>query len=108
ERGSIRPIVRRFFRDLHVVHVRFTHAGRSDFNELGLAAHFLNGLAAAIAHGGPDAAYQLIDDGDDAALVGHAAFDAFGHELVSVVGRVLEVAVGRAVAHGAHAAHAAI
>src|SRR5690606_7414050 len=45
---------------------------------------------------------------DHAALVRHAPFDAFGHELVGVVGRVLEVAVGRAVGHRAQAAHAAV
>src|SRR5690606_17900562 len=49
-----------------------------------------------------------IKNGDDAAFVGHAAFDAFGNELVGVVGRVLKVTVGRAVGHGAYAAHAAI
>src|SRR5690606_19209753 len=52
--------------------------------------------------------HQLIDDGDHAALVCHAAFDAFGNKLVDVVGGVLEVTVGRAFGHGAQAAHAAV
>ena len=66
--------------------------------------------AAGVAHGGAQAARELVDDGHQAALVGHAAFDAFGHELLELRGGVLEIAIGRAVAlgHGAERAHAAI
>src|SRR5690606_5025252 len=88
--------------------MRFAYAGGGDFDELRLGAHVVDAGAAAVAHRGADAAHQLVDDGQHAALVGHAAFDAFGHQLVGVVGGILEVAVGRAVGHRAQAAHAAV
>ena len=49
-------------------------------------------------------------DRDDAALVRHAPFDAFGHELLELSADVLKVAIRRAVAlrHRAERAHAAI
>src|SRR5690606_22920181 len=100
--------VGRFLGDLNVVHVRFTHTGGSDFHELRLVAHVFNSGATAVTHGGADAAYQLVDDGQHTALVGYTAFDAFRHELVGVVGRVLEVAVGRAFRHGPQAAHTTV
>src|SRR5690606_19715050 len=102
---SIRPVVGGFFGDLHVVDVRFAHPGGGDFHEFGLGVEILDGGAAAIAHGGPDAAHQLENDGNDAALVGDARLDAFGNQLVDVVVGILEIAVGRAVGHGAQAAH---
>ena len=76
-----------------------------------LLLHLLDGGAAAVAHAGAQAAGHLVDDGDHRALVGHAALDAFGHQLVGVRvagGRFLEVAVGAALLHGADRAHAAV
>src|SRR5690554_1936781 len=108
EADSVCPVVRRFLGDLHVVYVRFAYARRGDFNELSLAAHFADGAASTIAHRSTDAPNKLVNDGDDTALIGHSAFDTFGHKFVGVIGRVLEVAIGRAVCHGAYAAHAAI
>src|SRR5471032_37928 len=101
-------VVRRFLGDLHIVDMRFTHAGRGDFHELGLVAQLVYRRAAAVTHGLAYAADHLEDDGQHAALVGHAAFDAFGHELVGLHARFLEITVGRAVRHRADAAHAAI
>ena len=66
--------------------------------------------AARVAHRGAQAARELLEDRDHAALVRHAALDAFGHELLELGGGVLEVAVGGAMAlrHGAERAHAAV
>src|SRR6185295_2967179 len=59
---------------------------------------------------GAQPADELLDDRDDAALVRHATLDAFGHELLELFRRVLEIAVGGAVSlrHRADRAHAPI
>src|SRR5476649_2459052 len=101
-------VVRRFLGDLHIVDMRFAHAGRGDFHELGLVAQLVYRRAAAVTHGLAYAADHLEDDSQHAALVGDAAFDAFGHELVGLHARFLEITVGRAVRHRTDAAHAAI
>src|SRR5476649_1588433 len=101
-------VVRRFLGDLHIVNMRFAHAGRGDFHELGLVAQLVYRRAAAVAHGLAYAADHLEDDSQHAAFVGDAAFDAFGHELVGLHARFLEITVGRAVRHRTDAAHAAI
>src|SRR5690606_13141351 len=98
----------RFFRDLHVVDVRFTNTGGRDLYEFGLVAHLFDGSATAVTHGRPYTADQLVDDRDDAALVGHAAFNAFRNQLVDVVAGILEIAIRGTVRHGTQAAHAAI
>ncbi len=41
-------VVRSFLRDLHIVNMRFTPAGRCDFNKAGLVAHLINRTAAAV------------------------------------------------------------
>src|SRR3954469_19395542 len=92
-RSSVDVVIRRFLRDLHVVHVGFAHAGESDLHEFRLRAHLVHGAAAGVAHARAHAAHQLQDDGAGRALVGNAALDAFGHELVRVVLGILEVAV---------------
>src|SRR6185437_181264 len=47
--GSIvHPVIRCFLRDLHVVHLRLAHAGAGHAHELRLAAHVVDGRAAAI------------------------------------------------------------
>src|SRR6185295_17182612 len=66
---SVHPVVRGFLGDLHVVHVRFAHAGGSDLDELGLRAHLLDGGASRIAHAGAQPPHQLVDDRDRRALV---------------------------------------
>ena len=52
---------------------------------------------------GPQAADQLIDEIAQRAAIGHAAFDAFGHELARFLDAALAVAVLRALDHRAHA-----
>src|SRR3990167_2060140 len=109
---SFHAVVGRFLGDLHVVDVAFTDTGSRDLDELCLVAHVFDGAATAVAHGSAQPTCHLVDDRDDRALVRHATFNAFGHEFVGVrVGAFvvfLEVAVGRAVFHGADRAHAAV
>lgn len=50
------------------------------FTNLGLLRMFDG--AAHVAHGGAQAAHQLVDDAAHRAAVRHAAFDAFRHQLV--------------------------
>src|SRR5690606_14444881 len=90
------------------MNVRFPDTGSRNFHELGLGAHVFNAGAPAVAHGSTNATHKLVDDGQDTAFVGNPPFDAFRNELVGVVGGILEVAIGRAIGHGAKAAHAAI
>ena len=88
--------------------MRLADAGRRDFDELRGAAHLIHRGAAAITHRRAQAAHQLGDHIDHRALVGHAAFDAFGHQLVGIGRRILEVAVGRPLLHRAQRTHAAV
>mmetsp|Transcript_26318 Transcript_26318/g.62507 ORF Transcript_26318/g.62507 Transcript_26318/m.62507 type:complete len:641 (-) Transcript_26318:108-2030(-) len=87
------------------------HARRGDLDEFGLVLHVGDGGAAAVVHGRLQATGHLEDHLHDRALVGHLALDALGHQLgrVGVVARLgLEVAVGAALGHRAHRAHAAV
>ena len=61
-----------------------------------------------IAHGGAQAADQLVQHVGHRPLVGHLALDTFRHQLERVLDLLLEIAVGRAARHGADGAHAAI
>src|SRR5690606_23308320 len=107
---SAHPVIRRFLRDADVMHVAFADAGGGDADELGFGAHFFHVAATGEAHAGAQAADQLEDDGGHRAFVGHAAFDAFGHQFGGAGFDVLEVSVAGAVAlvHGAERAHAAV
>src|SRR4051812_8105647 len=49
-RSSVDVVIRRFLRDLHVVHVGFAHAGEGDLDEFRLGAHLVHGAAAGVAH----------------------------------------------------------
>src|SRR5690606_31936948 len=100
-------VVRRLLGDGDVVHVALALAGAGDHHELRLLAHLLDGRAAHVAHGGAQAAGELVDDAAQRAAVRHAALDAFRHQLVGV-GGVLEVAVLGALLHRAQRAHAAV
>ena len=102
-------VVRSFLRDLHIVNMRFTPAGRCDFNKAGLVAHLINRTAAAVAHRRTQTAAHLIDDGKNASFVGDHTFDAFRNKLINVaVVVVLEVTVGRTFIHGAERTHTAV
>src|SRR6185437_11576905 len=73
--GSGDPVIRGFLRDRHVVHVALAHTGARDAHEPRSRAHRLDILAPGIAHRGAQPTGELLDDGDDAALVGDPAFD---------------------------------
>src|SRR5690606_39075292 len=96
--------------DRDVVDVALAPPGARDPDEARLRAHLGDAAAPGIAHRRAKPADQLVDDRDDAALVRHAALDALRDELLQLLARVLEIAVGRAVPlrHRAERAHAAI
>ena len=100
-------VVRRLLGDDHVVRVAFAHPGAGDAHEAGLlqGGHV---PGAAVAHAGPQAAQVLDHDLAHGALVGHAAHDALGHQLLDVLFDVLEVAVLGTGLHGLHGSHAAV
>src|ERR1051326_149464 len=107
-RSSLNVVIRRLLGDLDVVHVRFAHPRGSDLDELGARAHLVDGAVARVAHARAQSSHELADDRGRGALVRDAAFDTLRHELVGVHFRVLEVAVARALLHGADGSHAAI
>ena len=89
----------------------FTHTCRADFYKLSFIAQVFNRGTAAVTHAGTQATGHLENDGDHGALVGHAALNALGYQLVGVwvaSGRFLKITVGTALLHGPNAAHAAI
>src|SRR5690606_12142160 len=100
-------VVRRLLGDRHVVHVALPLAGTGDAHEPGLRAHVLDAGAAHVAHGGAQAAGELVDDAAERTAVRHAAFDALGHQLVGIA-RILEIAVLGPLLHRAQRTHAAI
>src|SRR3954467_8382532 len=104
----LHSIIRGFLDDLHVVHMRFAHAGRGDLDELGTLLHVRDIGAAHIAHRRAQTTHQLLDDCDDRPLVGHAAFHTFGHQLVGRFFVVLKIAIARTLLHGADRTHATI
>src|SRR2546430_2895330 len=102
-------IVRRLFRDRHVVRMRFAQARRSDAHEA-RALHLLERRGAAVPHRLPQSSDQLVQDGRERPLVEDATFDALRDELLDVLDVALEVAVlrERPRLHGADRAHAAV
>src|SRR5512141_3513143 len=105
---SVRPVVRRFLLDDHVVDVALLEAGRRDPDEARLHAQLGDRLAAEVAHAAAEAADELQDRHLDGALVRHAPLDPLRHELVRVGDVRLEVAVLRPLLHGPERAHAAV
>src|SRR5262249_44258701 len=101
EGSGPRGIIRALARDDDIVHVTLAHARARDAHELGLLVQLLQGLRTHIAHGGAQAAAELVQHGRRRALVRYLAFDAFGHELERVLDVLLEVAVGGSARHGA-------
>ena len=92
------------------MHVGFFHARVGDFHEFRLGAHLFDGGTAGVAHGGAQAAHQLVNDGAHGALVGYPAFDTFRYQLLDAGSGILEVAVGGTggTGHGTHGAHATV
>src|SRR2546423_4978740 len=88
------PIVRRLFRDRHIVRMALAQARGGDAHELG-TLHLLDRRGAAVAHGLPQAAAELVEDRWERAFVGNSALDPLRHELGDVLDVGLEVAVAR-------------
>src|SRR5262245_7491921 len=86
KRALLRAVIRCLFDDRHVMHVALAHAGRRDAHECRSRAHLLDRAAARVAHRCAQAARELVHDGADGALVGHASLDAFRNELLDLVG----------------------
>src|SRR5688572_24255500 len=107
---SADTVVRRLFGDRHVVDVTLAHARIGDAHERRPGAHLFDRATAGVAHRGAQTACELMQDLYERALVRHAAFDAFRHELLQLLGCVLEVAILRAMRlrHRTERAHAAI
>src|ERR1700760_420960 len=62
EPGSIQPVVRRLFRDRHVMHVRLADTCAGYAHELGFAAHVLDTGATDVTHRGTQTAAELMQD----------------------------------------------
>src|SRR6266542_1886997 len=102
-------VIRRLLGDRDVVGVALAQPRAGDADEpRGL--HVLERRGAAITHRLTDAADELVQDPGERALVGDAALDPLGDELVDVLDVALEVAVLRIAArlHRAERTHAAV
>src|SRR6059058_849085 len=88
------PVIRRLFRDRHVVRMRLPQPRGRDAHEL-RALHVLDRRRAAIPHRLPQPADELVQDRAERPLVGNATLDPFGHELLDVLDVALEVPVLR-------------
>ena len=97
-------VVGRLARDGHIVRVTFHYAGTCDAHKLGIVELVYSGCSA-VAHTGLQAACELIDDLVERTLVGYAACDALGNELLGIFGAGLEVAVLGAILHSLERAH---
>src|ERR1700734_1743996 len=84
--SSGRAVIGRLLRDRHVMHVALAHAGVGDAHEPRSGSHFLDVVAAGIAHGGTQSAGELVQDRDQAALVGDATLDTLRHQLLELGG----------------------
>src|SRR5205085_4263130 len=98
--------------------VAFMDGRAGDLNKAALGAELLDRAGAAVAHAGPEAADELEDVVGQGPLVGHAALDPLGDELLgrgalgvaaaALGGALLAVAFVRPLCHRADGAHAAI
>src|SRR5579862_820446 len=70
---SRHPIVGCLLGDVDVVHVTFAHPGIGDAHEHRPGAQLADAAAAGVAHRGTQPTGQLVQDGDHAAFVRHAA-----------------------------------
>src|SRR5512135_3574250 len=94
--GQLLPtgIVRRLARHDDAVHMAFAQARTGDAHEFGALVQVGDRLAAGVAHGGAQAADDLMYHPRHRTFVGHLPFDTFWNELESVSDFRLEIAVG--------------
>src|SRR5688500_2962074 len=107
-RSRFDPVIRRLFRNGHIVDVRFAEARRGDTDELRVRLQVGDGLAAGVSHTGPQAADELGDHLGNRAFVRDAAFDAFGDEFRICRRAFLGVTVAGTFLHCSDRAHAAV
>ena len=88
-------VIRRFLGDRNIMRVALGHAGGGDAAEPGIPPEAVDVLGPAVAHAGPEAADELINEVGQRPSVRHAALDALGHELLRLLHARLAVAVGR-------------
>src|SRR4051812_27668846 len=98
------PVVRRFLRHLHVVHVALAQAGGGDADEPRLGPQLVDAAATGVTHAAPQPAHQLEHVHRQGTLVRDAPFDALGDEL-QVLRLLLEVPVLGALPHRAERPH---
>src|SRR2546421_6055240 len=106
--GVFHAVIRRFLRNVNIVRMALGHARGRNSAEAGLASQCFNIRSAAIAHARAKAADHLIDKIAQRSAIRHAAFDAFGNQLLGFRHRALAVAVLGTMDHGPHATHSAI
>ena len=82
------------------MYVRFTNAGRSDFDKLSFSAHLINRSTAEITHARAHAADELMDHSKHAAFEGNTSLHTFGHQLLGIPLGLLEIAVTGTLLHG--------
>src|SRR5579872_1570054 len=108
ENGSSAAVVRRFLGDKDIVYVAFALAGFAHADELRATAQLAEAVRADVAHARLQSADELLDVRCQRSAMRHAAFDAFGHDLVAVAHVLLHVAIAHALAHRANRSHPAI
>src|SRR6188508_1172762 len=72
----LQPVIGRFLRDDHVVHVALLEPRAGDAHETAARVQLLDGGRPAIAHAGPDAAHELLDHRGEGSLVRDHPLDA--------------------------------
>src|SRR5579864_6084038 len=95
-RVSGHPVVGCLLGDADIVYVALPHTCARDAHEHRAGAQLGDVVAARVAHCCTQTAGELAEYRYDTPLVGDTALYTFGHELLELGGRVLEVAVGRA------------
>src|SRR5262249_47719722 len=74
---SVESVVRCFFRDRHVVHMRLADARAGHAHKLRLAAHFFDRRTADVTHCRTQATRELVHDAAQWPTIRHATLDAF-------------------------------
>src|SRR5262249_36648491 len=106
----LRParVVRALARHRHVVDMAFAQASVRDAHEFRFAVKLADRGSADVAHGGPQAAGQLVQHVCHPALVRYLAVNPFGHNLQVVLDTLLKIAIGRPAPQGGARPHPAV
>ena len=90
---------------MNIMRMAFLERCGGNFYKLSVLLKLFNGSAAAVTHAAPQAPHKLEDGIFNRALIGNAAFNAFGNKLLCIL---LEVTVFASGLHGGYGAHAAV